>query len=461
MTTGSQVETGYGARPARAGRRRGPGRRGRRRQDRRSTCPRAAEGRPPAERARPGPQRPQRRRARLRRASGGPGRRAVASTSPSGTRCGRRGSRCSRTSSTLLGTFADLAELSRNQPADEERHTELRVHSSREHFHTYLQSLDVERGGLPEHFRERLRRVLRHYGVDGPRAQPRSWRRRSSGSSSPSSGRRPRWRSPPPCSAAGSPSRAPTGDLAAHARRAAGTARPCDPAALPRGRRPRPQRPVPLVRPAVRSTPSAPTCWPASATSSPRSPPTAASPTGRNGSRRWPLIPEQIVRFLAERLVDGRPRPGADAGGAGPAPLPRVRPPRPAARSRAGSTVRPAARRRRLQPRRAPDPPGLHDRHRTPSCPTPRARWRRRSAPDVAGRAAGPRRRRRPLPALARRTRGRRRDQSRSCGPLVAALPFAHDVRRLSVAVCAGAGAPGGLLRVPSRRRRRRGRGRP
>ncbi|GEP40164.1 fused acetyl/propionyl-CoA carboxylase subunit alpha/methylmalonyl-CoA decarboxylase subunit alpha [Nocardioides psychrotolerans] len=65
----------------------------------------------------------------------------------------------------LLGTFADLAELSRNRPADEERQTELRVHSSREHFHTYLQSLDVERGGLPEHFHDRLLRVLQHYGV--------------------------------------------------------------------------------------------------------------------------------------------------------------------------------------------------------------------------------------------------------------------------------------------------------
>ena len=67
---------------------------------------------------------------------------------------------------TLLGTFADLAELSRNRPADEERHTELRVHSSREHFHTYLQSLDVERGGLPEQFHDRLLRVLSHYGVE-------------------------------------------------------------------------------------------------------------------------------------------------------------------------------------------------------------------------------------------------------------------------------------------------------
>jgi len=65
----------------------------------------------------------------------------------------------------LLGLFADLAELSRNRPADEELHTELRVHSSKEHFHTYLQSLDVERGGLPEQFSSRLQKVLNHYGV--------------------------------------------------------------------------------------------------------------------------------------------------------------------------------------------------------------------------------------------------------------------------------------------------------
>ena len=66
----------------------------------------------------------------------------------------------------LLETFADLAELTRNRPLDEDRQTELRVHSPREHFHTYLQSLDTERGGLPEQFRERLTRVLRHYGVE-------------------------------------------------------------------------------------------------------------------------------------------------------------------------------------------------------------------------------------------------------------------------------------------------------
>lgn len=67
---------------------------------------------------------------------------------------------------TLLETFADLAELIRNRPVDEDRHTELRVHSAREHFHTFLQSLDADRGGLPEQFRDKLERVLRHYGVE-------------------------------------------------------------------------------------------------------------------------------------------------------------------------------------------------------------------------------------------------------------------------------------------------------
>jgi len=66
----------------------------------------------------------------------------------------------------LLRVVADFAELSRNRPAGEERHVEHRVHSPREHFHTYLQSLDIERGGLPEEFRTKLTRVLGHYGIE-------------------------------------------------------------------------------------------------------------------------------------------------------------------------------------------------------------------------------------------------------------------------------------------------------
>ncbi|WP_432843093.1 biotin carboxylase N-terminal domain-containing protein [Dactylosporangium sp. CA-092794] len=66
----------------------------------------------------------------------------------------------------LLRLFADLSELSRNRPAGEEGRADSRVHSPREHFHTYLQSLDVERAALSETFRTRLARVLAHYGVE-------------------------------------------------------------------------------------------------------------------------------------------------------------------------------------------------------------------------------------------------------------------------------------------------------
>ncbi|MFI5623961.1 carboxyl transferase domain-containing protein [Nocardioides sp. NPDC051685] len=70
-----------------------------------------------------------------------------------------------RTEMALLSLFTDFAELSRNRPAGDEPATELRVHSSREYFHTYLRSLDPDRGALPDHFRDKLQRVLAHYGV--------------------------------------------------------------------------------------------------------------------------------------------------------------------------------------------------------------------------------------------------------------------------------------------------------
>ena len=65
----------------------------------------------------------------------------------------------------LLEVFADLSELTRNRPAGPDAAADTQVHSPREYFHTYLQSLDVERGGLPEGFQHRLSRMLRHYGV--------------------------------------------------------------------------------------------------------------------------------------------------------------------------------------------------------------------------------------------------------------------------------------------------------
>ncbi|HSK32457.1 MAG TPA: biotin carboxylase N-terminal domain-containing protein, partial [Propionicimonas sp.] len=64
----------------------------------------------------------------------------------------------------LVTLFADLAELSRNRPADE-HHSELRIHSDRELFHRYLQSLDSSRAALPSRFVDRLTCALAHYDV--------------------------------------------------------------------------------------------------------------------------------------------------------------------------------------------------------------------------------------------------------------------------------------------------------
>jgi acetyl/propionyl-CoA carboxylase alpha subunit/acetyl-CoA carboxylase carboxyltransferase component len=73
----------------------------------------------------------------------------------------------------LLTVFADLSELSRNKPGSDPASEPgadgpgLAVHSPREYFHSYLQSLDVERAGVPDAFQARLRRALGHYGVSG------------------------------------------------------------------------------------------------------------------------------------------------------------------------------------------------------------------------------------------------------------------------------------------------------
>jgi acetyl/propionyl-CoA carboxylase alpha subunit/acetyl-CoA carboxylase carboxyltransferase component len=66
----------------------------------------------------------------------------------------------------LLQVFADLCELSRNHPAGDETRTDTRVHSPREFFHTYLQSLDIERAGVSDTFQARLTKVLDRYGVE-------------------------------------------------------------------------------------------------------------------------------------------------------------------------------------------------------------------------------------------------------------------------------------------------------
>ncbi len=65
----------------------------------------------------------------------------------------------------VLRAFADVAELTRNRPEHEDDGADERVHSPREHFHSYLQSLDVERQQLPAVFQAKLLRALSHYGV--------------------------------------------------------------------------------------------------------------------------------------------------------------------------------------------------------------------------------------------------------------------------------------------------------
>ncbi|MFV0461144.1 MAG: carboxyl transferase domain-containing protein [Actinomycetales bacterium] len=64
----------------------------------------------------------------------------------------------------LVTTFTDLTELSRNKPGGDEV-AEERVHSTREHFHSYLRSLDTRRESVPESFSRKLSRALDHYGV--------------------------------------------------------------------------------------------------------------------------------------------------------------------------------------------------------------------------------------------------------------------------------------------------------
>ncbi len=64
----------------------------------------------------------------------------------------------------VLATFADLCALTRHRREEDSEGADA-SRSHREHFRTYLRSLDVDREGLPEQFRAALLRALGHYGV--------------------------------------------------------------------------------------------------------------------------------------------------------------------------------------------------------------------------------------------------------------------------------------------------------
>jgi acetyl/propionyl-CoA carboxylase alpha subunit/acetyl-CoA carboxylase carboxyltransferase component len=71
----------------------------------------------------------------------------------------------------LINVFADLAELGHDRPVGEYGGHD-HVHSAREYFHTYLQSLDVDRAALPESFQAKLATALGHYGVTELKRSP-------------------------------------------------------------------------------------------------------------------------------------------------------------------------------------------------------------------------------------------------------------------------------------------------
>ena len=56
--------------------------------------------------------------------------------------------------------------MSRNRPTLDEEDTDERVHSPREHFHSFLHSLDAEVEGLPPSFQTKIVQALRNYDVD-------------------------------------------------------------------------------------------------------------------------------------------------------------------------------------------------------------------------------------------------------------------------------------------------------
>ena len=65
----------------------------------------------------------------------------------------------------LMDVFADVVELSHNRPMNSTDLEQDGIRSARENFHVYLQSLDIERAGLPESYEAKLATALGHYGV--------------------------------------------------------------------------------------------------------------------------------------------------------------------------------------------------------------------------------------------------------------------------------------------------------
>ncbi len=291
----------------------------------------------------------------------------------------------------LLDVFADLAELSRNRPAGEDG-GDTHVHSAREYFHTYLQSLDVERAGLPETFQARLGQGARPLRRHRPGAHARARGRGVPDLPRPAARRRRRRRRHD--AAARLAAGAAAGRDAARARRSrAGAAGGGDAGPLPGGRRPGPRRGVRLVRPAAAAPQPRPRL---------RRRPQAPAPPGRAPGRAGPR--------RAHR------RDGAQHRAAGAAARPAARPRRPGQRGHAGGAD-PAVLRQQGAHRRAHQRGrGLHVRGRRAgrlARGLRRGELRRAGRRAARARRAGHRRGRRSTPTSTSPGRASRRTPTR------------------------------------------------
>ena len=236
---------------------------------------------------------------------------------------------CCAAELTVLATFADLCELSRNRPAGEEEEADERVHSPREYFHAYLHSLDVEREGLPEAFRARLAAALRALRRHRPGARPGAGGGGVPGLPGPAAHRRPDARSSPALlerwrSAVPPAQRRHAAAVAEVVERLVVATQLRYPAVgdLARSVRYRLLRGPVIQADPARSYSTRPRELLAELTA-----PAAATPT-EYADRIEALVasPEPLIRLLAEQLDRERPRPGRDARGDDPAVLPEPRP---------------------------------------------------------------------------------------------------------------------------------------
>ena len=194
---------------------------------------------------------------------------------------------------------------------------------AREHFHTFLRSLDVEHEGLPEWYADRLRRAvapLRRHGAAaraaaGGGAAATVHRPAAPGRAGP---RRPR------------PARRPRGQDARRRPPAARDARPADrgdQAALPRRGVGGADRAPPPLRPSATSSGPEPRCRRGCASSPPLSPATSPTPpTERRSTSSSPARSRSCRSSPRTSCCPGRDEPGAAARGADP---PLLQDPRP------------------------------------------------------------------------------------------------------------------------------------